>query len=165
MMKITQLIPVLILALSLFQGCGPKEWKVKVVPARGSVSINGSPAEGVMVTLNPKEGHLDTRESKPWALTRADGTFTLTTYDFEDGAPAGIYDVLIRWPDDPQSFDAIDMLGGAYSKPEKSQWQMTVAKGSPELPPIRIDGAKILKPAAKPPETNPANGVRPNRQR
>lgn len=166
MLKNLQVAPVLMLSLSLLvQGCGPKEWKAKVVPARGSISINGSPAEGVMVTLSPRGDQVDKRESQPWGISNADGTFTLTTYEFKDGAPEGAYDVLVRWPDDVHSMDAIDMLSGAYSKPEKSQWQMTVAKGSPELPPIKIDGAKVRKPAAKPPQTKPLDGAGPKRRR
>jgi len=164
--KNLQVAPILMLSLLLLlQGCGPKEWKAKVVPARGSISINGSPAEGVMVTLSPRGDQVDKRETQPWGVSSTDGTFTLTTYEFEDGAPEGTYDVLVRWPDDVHSMDAIDMLDGAYSRPDKSQWQVTVIKGTPELPPIRIDGARLRKPPVNPPQATPANGVRPNHRR
>jgi len=61
--------------------------------AEGVVLYQGKPAEGARVTLFP----LDKKKARyfPTAKVGSDGTFKLTTYETDDGAPAGKYMVAI----------------------------------------------------------------------
>ncbi|QDT34155.1 carboxypeptidase-like regulatory domain-containing protein [Thalassoglobus polymorphus] len=82
-----------------------KAARPKTVPASGKVTYNGTPVEGAQVNLIPATN----TDPAAFALTEADGTFTLTTYDDGDGAVPGNYQVTvvkrsvetILNPDDP----------------------------------------------------------------
>jgi uncharacterized CHY-type Zn-finger protein len=63
-----------------------------VFPTEGMVFYKGKPAVGAVVTLIPE----DKRDHYfPWGKVREDGSFRLTTYEPDDGAPAGRYKVTI----------------------------------------------------------------------
>src|SRR4051812_42032263 len=83
-----------------FAGCR-ESWQADTYPASGRVSINGEPPTGVLVQLFPtgKEAP-DGRNSRPWGLVKEDGTFVLSTYNGESGAPSGDYMVTMTWPPD-----------------------------------------------------------------
>lgn len=129
---------------ALCMGCGD-DWRADTYPARGTITINGEPPEGAVVTFYPVGEDVDQRKSKPWAIVNADGSYTLQTYEQEDGAPAGEYQVTIKWPWDVTDMAQAmtDRLGKAYSNPESSEWKFTIAEDDNELPPIEITGAKI----------------------
>ncbi|GIW98619.1 MAG: hypothetical protein KatS3mg111_1952 [Pirellulaceae bacterium] len=139
-------IPTVIWALFFASGCGDADWHAETHPAQGRITINGSPPVGAVITLYPTGGKVDTRNSTPWALVEEDGSFTLSTYELGDGAPAGAYKLTVRWPVDVTDMSAAltDRLQGAYSRPERSQWTVTIEEGENQLPPIEITGAKVL---------------------
>ena len=124
-------------------GCGD-DWQAETHPARGRVTVNGQPPAGAIVELHSAGGKPDVRNSRPWAVVGDDGSYTLTTYEKGDGAPAGSYKVVVRWPPDVSQPSLADRLGGAFSTPQRSRWTVTVAEGENELPPIEITGAKVL---------------------
>jgi 3',5'-cyclic AMP phosphodiesterase CpdA len=69
--------------------------RLRTIPAKGIVYLDGCPVPNAHVTfhlVDPKTGKA-TRQAD--ALTEADGTFVLTTYRANDGAPAGDYQVAI----------------------------------------------------------------------
>lgn len=125
-------------------GCGGSDWQVQTYPSQGSVTINGEPPEGAVVELHSVGTQSpDVRDSRPWGIVQADGTYTLSTYEMGDGAPAGEYSVLIRWPPDVTKPSFADRLSGAFSTTEKSKWTVTIEQGDNELPLIEISGVKV----------------------
>jgi hypothetical protein len=63
-----------------------------------------------------------------------DGSFTVSTYGDNDGAPAGDYTVAVTW-EDPESKS--DRFNGRYG-PGTSQLAATIKDGANELPPIEL---------------------------
>ena len=112
--------------------------------ASGIVRVNGEPAGGATVVFY----HVDDwgpRTIVPQAVTGPDGRFVLTTYEAEDGAPAGDYRVTIEWPAYRLKKVGPDKLGGKFAKPETSGLTARVAKGTNELPPFDLK-AKVVEP-------------------
>lgn len=142
--------------LVLAAGCGGEDWQAETVPTTGRITINGQPPEGAVVELHARGRARDVRNSRPWAIVQDDGTFTLTTYETGDGAPPGDYVVTVKWPPDVTQPSLADRLGGAYARPETSQWSVTVSDEPTELPPLVIDGARVAsKEDARPPRSPP----------
>jgi len=125
-------------------GCGG-DWKAETHPVSGRVIINGKAPQGAVVTLHAVGEKVDKRNSRPWGIVQDDGTFTLSTYERGDGAPAGEYDVTIKWPEDVTDLSKAmtDRLGGRYSQPEQSQWRVTVQEGNNVLKPIMLKNVKV----------------------
>lgn len=144
----------IVLAAPLTLGCG-QDWKADTHPASGRVSIDGQAAAGVLVQLHPVGNGPDERNSRPWALVQGDGTFTLSTYQSGDGAPAGEYAVTLTWPDDPSVPSMTDRLGSRYAEPARSPWKVAIREGENTLEPIEIPGpppvAKRPKGPSRPP--------------
>src|SRR3954451_7314937 len=69
-------------------GCGGAEGRVPVYPAIGKVTIKGEVPEGALVVLYPAKPGGEV-ELRPSGKVKQDGSFSLTTYDADDGAPAG----------------------------------------------------------------------------
>ena len=67
-----------------------------VNPVTGKVLYRGRPATGAVVQLHPQDS---SRKSPPvpQGIVGTDGSFQLTTYAQDDGAPAGRYSVSIYW--------------------------------------------------------------------
>jgi hypothetical protein len=64
-------------------------------PARGKVVFNGKPVAGAYVVFQSTAR--EPRPPRADALTGRDGSFTLSTYVANDGAPAGAYAVTVEW--------------------------------------------------------------------
>jgi hypothetical protein len=62
---------------------------------RGKVLFDGRPVPGAEVFFRPTGKRGGWRW--PMARTRPDGSFTLSTYELNDGAPAGSYTVTVEW--------------------------------------------------------------------
>lgn len=85
--------------------CGPGEFFHDVHPATGIVTIKGQPLAGALVLFRPVDSTLlsipDGQHGPvpldPSGTTEADGTFALSTYYADDGAPAGAYKVTVLW--------------------------------------------------------------------
>ncbi len=79
------------LVLCLLPGCGGtvKGAVEKVVPASGSIKLDGSPAGGIRIRLTP------INETKSvggaWAVTKDDGTFTVMHWSNKEGITPGSY--------------------------------------------------------------------------
>jgi hypothetical protein len=88
----------LCLLLILVSACS--SGKRKLYPVRGSVLLDGKPAEGAAVALHALDAS-DPMKEFPQGLVKADGSFALGTYVPGDGAPAGEYKVILSWvPED-----------------------------------------------------------------
>lgn len=127
-------------------GCGDGRWQAPTYPATGRLVVNGKPAAGALVHLHPEGAPVDARSSRPWAKVQSDGTFTLTTYELDDGAPAGSYQVTLVWPEDTSRPSLFDRLDRKFDEPEESKWTVTVTEGDNTLPPIEIDGVRLIDP-------------------
>ncbi|PQO43071.1 hypothetical protein [Blastopirellula marina] len=126
-------------------GCSSKEeWHTDLVPAVGSVTVNGEIPVGAIINLHPVKGPVDKRASRPSALVAEDGTYTLTTYEYGDGAPPGDYSFTILWPQDPKMGGlSPDRLGRVYATPTVSKLVVTIPSDGSPIEPVAIDKAKI----------------------
>ena len=122
-------------------GCSAKkvEGRKQVFPVHGKFLVNDQPASGAIVVLHPIGGVLDAEH--PVATVGPDGTFALTTYAGNDGAPAGEYVVTALWhvsADKAAPGPWPNVIPQKYSKPESSDLRVQIAAGPNELPPIVI---------------------------
>jgi hypothetical protein len=119
----------------------PTENRKPVHPVRGKVTFQGKPAKGAFILFIPVNEPVEAVDPRPRAEAGDDGTFTLSIYGDNDGAPAGEYIVAMNWPggvlpdgrEEPQ-----DKLLGRYSDPAKSKLRATVKEGPNELPTFEL---------------------------
>ena len=130
-------------ALTLFitscGGDGPT-----LYPVSGKVFYEGQSAEGATVVFVPV-GETDENSLKPSGLVQADGSFTLSTHPYGDGAPVGDYVVLVSWysedarqriPEEEEK--PPPKLPAQYSDVEQSPLKATVRDGPTELEPFQL---------------------------
>jgi hypothetical protein len=119
--------------------CSSKEARKPTFAVTGKVLINGKSAEHALVVFHPV-GETGEGVLKPRGKVDASGNFKLTTYDADDGAPAGKYRVTVElWlrgqsPDDPPR----NYLASKYSKPESSDLEATVGSSPTEIATIEL---------------------------
>ena len=139
----------LVLALALCAvGCGPADPSLKpVYPVQGSLFVKGQPAEGAVVMFHP----LPLKAGTPTALTSRgtvsnDGSFRLTTYNTDDGAPEGEYALTVYWPGKrtagaSEDFDSDlppDRLGLRYTNPSASAIRIQIKAPETRLEPFQL---------------------------
>ncbi len=118
--------------------CSKSDDRVPTVAASGKVLLpDGKPAEHALVVFHPLGNSVSA--TKPRGKVGADGSYKLTTYDTDDGAPAGEYRVTVELllagrGDAPPS----NRLNAKYSKPETSDLIATVGTGPTELKLIEL---------------------------
>ncbi len=134
---------VLILMLS---GCG--DGLPRTYPCKGMVRVNGKPVKDARVAFY-YQGDLGGRTIVPMAWTEEDGSFVLSTFRSEDGAPAGDYEVTIIWPQyrNMRSGDGPDRLQGRFADGKKGGLRAQVEAKDNELPPFELNGP-VLPPQA-----------------
>jgi hypothetical protein len=126
------LCAILVLA---YCGCSGRK---PVYPVAGRVvDAGGKPVPGATVIFCPIENLFD-NANKPAGWADDEGNFSLTTYDQEDGAPAGEYVVTVelrtgsRSPKRPRQAPP-DRLGGKFSDPNRSPLRATIIKGENDV--------------------------------
>jgi hypothetical protein len=134
--------------LVLLVGCEKNDGRVEVYPVSGTVLVDDRPAEGAKVVFYPLSEELKQPGMPvPYAFTGPDGGFRLRSYDPEDGAPAGEFNVSVFWPGasveaensgGEEMKEAKDRLGNRYLDPNKSGLKATVEEGGAELPPFKL---------------------------
>ena len=128
-----QLMLVGILALTLCSCSGKPEFSKERFPVTGEVYVDGQPAARLSVTLHDVKGFDEQAPAIPQAVTKQDGTFAISTFEAEDGAPAGEYTATFVWGE-PKGLGidtSVDKLNGKYSDPNRSQFKVTVTEGEP----------------------------------
>jgi hypothetical protein len=128
-----------VLVALLAAGCG--DGRPKLYPVSGQVFVAGKPADGAVVVLHAVGGGIPD-VPRPVATVGPDGSFQLTTYDANDGAPAGTYKVTVMWfpkKKSPMEPDGPDRLKGRYASPEKTPLEVTVQPGPTTLEPFKLD--------------------------
>lgn len=117
-------------------GCG--ETRVPVLAVTGHVHVNGEPAEGAQVFLHP-QGHQLPDRLGPVGTVKADGQFSIGTYEANDGVPPGEYIATVQWlkvvsSDKVGAGRGPNVLPLEYARPEKSPLRVSVKDGPTTLP-------------------------------
>jgi hypothetical protein len=124
----------------LLAGCSGEQGRVVVYPVNGKVTIAGEVPEGALIVLYPTEG--DRGELRPSAKVRQDGSFSLTTYQANDGAPSGQYAVTIQWnkliKKGQDHVAGPNVIAQEYTSRDSSPWKINVAARSNELELVNI---------------------------
>ena len=136
--------PLLMIAAMIAGGCSSSadSGDSKAVHrVRGKVLVGGQPAKGAFVLFVPVNEPADPSDPRPRAEVGADGSFAISTYGVEDGAPAGEYVVTVTWPggvlpDGPE--EPPDKLLGKFDNPKKSNLRAVVKEGVNELTPFEL---------------------------
>jgi hypothetical protein len=111
-----------------------------VHPVQGTIQFRGQPVEGAFVSLHAKA----TQEGVPTprATVTKDGSFTVSTYDGDDGAPEGDYVVTVQWYKPVRVGN--DLVGGPnvlpakYSSAQSSDVTIRIAAGENRLQTIQL---------------------------
>lgn len=115
-------------------------------PVQGELLVDGEPAEGALVIFHPVSSS-EPKTTNPNGRVQPDGSFHVTTYESDDGAPAGQYVVTVFWPEPPKSpvdHPAMgpDRLKGRFTDPEASNIRITVSEGENILDPINLQSGR-----------------------
>ena len=115
---------------------------VAVHPVKGRALFEGQPMSGANVVLHPSSSSKVPAELRPRGSVAADGTFALSTFDPNDGAPSGDFVITVVWSK-PVVVDGETQFGpnlapATYSKPESSPLKITIAPGTKELKPLEL---------------------------
>ena len=131
---------VAVLAVSAV-GCGGSDKnRVVVHPVQGAIQFRGQPVEGAFVSLHPKTSAEGV--PNPRATVAKDGSFTVSTYDGNDGAPEGEYVVTVQWYKPVRQGN--DLVGGPnvlpvkYASARTSDLKIRIAAGENRLQPIQL---------------------------
>jgi hypothetical protein len=136
-LRVTRIVRLLAACCSLAcEACStkPEASQKPTFPVKGQVLAEGRPASGVLVVFHL----LDATGPQPlraYARTDADGTFTLSTYQPHDGAPAGRYAVTVVSPDDNEGRH---WLPPRYALPDTSGLRVEIKPGTNQLTPFRL---------------------------
>jgi hypothetical protein len=100
-------------------------------PVSGTITYKGQPVPQAYVVFQWADAK-EPRRPRADAFTRADGTFTMSTYAADDGAPAGEYTVTVvqRRPlYDEAGKPGPNQLPEKYARAETSGLKVTVKSG------------------------------------
>lgn len=128
-----------VLSLASLAGC-QEELDPHFVPkapafrVKGRLFIGSTVAANVCIAFHPTDPK-KSQGRRAVGLTRSDGSFELTTYKSDDGAPEGDYMVTAIWLDEStmpvDECECVktlqhDQFGGSYSDPQKTELMATV---------------------------------------
>jgi hypothetical protein len=126
-------------------GCGSKQDpnRLLVFPASGKLNIQGKIPAGAFLVLHPKNPAAGVESVRPRAHVKPDGSFELSSYESNDGAPAGEYAVTVEWRQTIKypSGDAgpgPNLVPPKYTRPETSPVVIKIAEGTNQLDPIIV---------------------------
>lgn len=136
-----RLLPVTLMAATI--GCSGGDGRVPVYSAEGKISVAGEVPDGALIVLYPAAAKAGAeQELRPSAKVKPDGTFSLTTYDANDGAPAGDYVATIQWNKlIKKGSDFVagpDIVPKEYTSRETSPWKLTIASSRNQLEAVTI---------------------------
>jgi hypothetical protein len=121
----------------LVSGCDGNSNALPVFPVSGQVSYEGKPAAGAKVFLYPVEPAQNS--VIPHGIVEDDGTFRISSYGRDDGAPAGRYNATVVWTK-PASGDedGPTLIPLRYGDPKTANLPVEI-KGQPnELSPFNL---------------------------
>ena len=137
-----------LLLVIAFSGCGSsrQQDRVPVFPAQGTATLEGRAPKGALIVLHPKtaNGHAaNATLLRPHGTIHSDGSFELTSYETNDGAPVGQYAVtfefhkIVKYPNG-ESGPGPNLVPKKYSKPETSPLVVQIVQGENKLSPMVI---------------------------
>lgn len=139
-------LSILILVAVSMTGCGKKGLsELPVFPVKGTVKVDGKPEMGVTVKLHPVNGVDTAHPTYPEGITLPDGTFSITTYATNDGAPIGEYKVTFFFGEiNPISMQmgGEDKLNNRYQDPKKSTLTVSVVDKPVDLGLIELKSSE-----------------------
>ena len=109
----------LLAAVLSLSGCSKDGDFRKTYSVSGTIAIDGVAAEpGIIVALHPQYEETDKYPIHPKGETAAGGSFKITTYNTDDGAPEGDYIATVEWPQRVGMSPHFggDLFGGAFGK-------------------------------------------------
>jgi hypothetical protein len=113
---------------TVLSGCGSNSVPVeKLVPASGSVTLDGKPAANVRIRLTPNSEKTKT-VGGAWAVTDEDGEFTVMHWSKKEGIPPGSYLITfskfvkpdgspLQDGDSPAMVNAKELIAAKWSSP------------------------------------------------
>lgn len=139
------IVALLVLAVPACGGDG----NLKTYKASGQVLLDGKPVPGVTVVLHPVDKSRFKRDERPFGKTDEAGNFALTTYESQDGAPDGEYQVAVAFEaggpaDDDGSDQAVrgkkqgPKLPARYGYADKSGLTASVPAAPTALKPFEL---------------------------
>lgn len=126
-------------------GCADGPGAEPVYPVRGRVTFRGQPASGAFVVFHRvgAPAAATGEPVRPSAKVGADGAFALTSFDENDGAPAGAYAVTVQWNKlvtrGNESLAGPNVIPAPYAKPESTPLKVTVDAGENALAPFELE--------------------------
>jgi hypothetical protein len=143
----------LAMAAILPASCGRRTDRKPLFPVTGKLVDGDKPAEKAVMFFQPLDGSGSGR-LLPVGKVAADGSFRVSTYMADDGAPVGEYAVTVVWPKIPKGAPADevegpDQLKGRCSNPKVSPWHFRVEEKANNLGTLDLQSW----PAATTPET------------
>ena len=133
-------------------GCGGGEDRVETVPVSGTLQIDGQPFGPAQVDLRSEDGSLPPATGK----ASADGKFSLSTYDPDDGAAVGAYRVTVLMDPMSEPFRAVPPLKAATASVSKP------AEGQSFVLELNLESAKARHGQVPPAGGNQAGPVSPS---
>ena len=136
------------LALAL-PACGGNAGQLPVYPVKGQVALNGEPTDGAFLVFHPVAGEATKGDKttgeplRPRAQVKSDGSFELTTYQAQDGAPAGEYAVTVEWrkliQNGKDASPGPNVIPSQYSQATSTPIKITVNTSPNAIDPIKIE--------------------------
>jgi hypothetical protein len=129
-----------IMMCTLAAGCADGG-RAPVYPVRGQILLNGKPLAEAIVTFHLQDGGVS--DALPSGHTDAEGRFALTSYQPQDGAPAGAYAIsVVCFRAQPLrkgvESAAQNVVPSRYANAATSKLTATVVPGNNELPPLQV---------------------------
>ena len=139
----------LMLAITTISGCGG-DGGLERFPLEGIVTVNGAPAEQVVVLLHHADEATPPNYRYPTAVTKADGTFKISSIGEADGAVKGTYKVTFTSLSSA-GLDSIDMFNDVLGDPNSTSYELTVpvAEGHPTKFDLVVPEAQLRKPGQR----------------
>ena len=102
----------------------------EVVPASGKVTVDGQPIEGLYIDAYSAAGGAAPFKS---VRTDKDGKYCWSTHLNCDGMEPGDYKICFKYiPKMNRKGEGDDQFKGRYADPAKSEFKLTLEKGSPQ---------------------------------
>ncbi len=109
---------VALLGACALAGCGKEDGRLSTQPVTGKVTLDGKSLANAEIWLVPTSEDVKNAKMtvRPAAKSGADGTFTLSSYVSNDGAPVGDYAVMVVKTGMKGESDDEDAEGGGKEK-------------------------------------------------
>jgi hypothetical protein len=129
-----------LLSPALITSCSGRDEGQRVYPVRGKVLYLGKPTPGARVYLHPRDEANKSAGVRPSGTVQEDGSFRITTYRTDDGAPAGSYAVTVVWMDHGKrgDDDGKSRLPDRYASPTTSKLTVEVKETDNDLDTLHL---------------------------